>query len=248
QDAITMYTYQAASTAAAALQPLVPALPTASPAAASTQGAAVSAAFANAAASPAASGLGGILSQIFTPGEAIGTQLWTAAHSVGLGPLLTNLDGLLGTPAIFNGINDVGVTSAWFIMNTIPTAVSLGHTLAAAAPAATASDVVPLAGGAAIGEGTLVNSVGGGMSAGMAEASTGGGLAGPASWSSAAPATLASSTAPLEGSGWTAATEEPVAAMPGMPGMAAAAKGAGAYGSGPRYGFKPIVMPKQVVV
>ncbi|MBZ4620149.1 PPE family protein, SVP subgroup, partial [Mycobacterium avium] len=27
-----------------------------------------------------------------------------------------------------------------------------------------------------------------------------------------------------------------------------AAKGAGAYGSGPRYGFKPIVMPKQVVV
>ncbi|WP_254658222.1 hypothetical protein, partial [Mycobacterium avium] len=24
--------------------------------------------------------------------------------------------------------------------------------------------------------------------------------------------------------------------------------GAGAYGSGPRYGFKPIVMPKQVVV
>ena len=40
----------------------------------------------------------------------------------------------------------------------------------------------------------------------------------------------------------------PVAAMPGMPGAAAAAKGAGAYGAGPRYGFKPIVMPKQVVV
>jgi hypothetical protein len=36
--------------------------------------------------------------------------------------------------------------------------------------------------------------------------------------------------------------------MPGMPGMAAAAKGAGAYGAGPRYGVKPIVMPKQVVV
>ncbi|GAB4919711.1 hypothetical protein MAHJHV45_47220 [Mycobacterium avium subsp. hominissuis] len=85
----------------------------------------------------------------------------------------------------------------------------------------------------------------------------------------AAPATsLASSAAPLEGSGWTVASEaEPVTAMPGMPGIAvtgsaseatvqpepssgaaAAAKGAGAYGSGPRYGFKPIVMPKQVVV
>ena len=87
------------------------------------------------------------------------------------------------------------------------------------------------------------------MSAGMAEASTVGGLSVPAGWSSAAPATLASSTAPLEGSGWTAAADaEPVAAMPGMPGMAGAAKGAAAYGSGPRYGFKPIVMPKQVVV
>jgi len=91
--------------------------------------------------------------------------------------------------------------------------------------------------------------LGGAMTAGLGEASTVGGLSVPASWSSAAPATLASSTAPLEGSGWTAATDEaggPVSGM--MPGMAAAGKGAGAYGSGPRYGFKPIVMPKQVVV
>jgi hypothetical protein len=60
---------------------------------------------------------------------------------------------------------------------------------------------------------------------------------------------LASSTAPLDGSGWTAATDEsggPVTGM--MPGMATAGKAAGAYGAGPRYGFKPIVMPKQVVV
>lgn len=70
----------------------------------------------------------------------------------------------------------------------------------------------------------------------------------PTGWNAAAPASLASSAAPLEGSGWTAVAEaEPVTAMPGMPGMAAAAK-AGAYGTGPRYGFKPIVMPKQVVV
>ncbi|OSC61409.1 hypothetical protein BVW01_23315 [Mycobacterium tuberculosis] len=37
----------------------------------------------------------------------------------------------------------------------------------------------------------------------------------------------------------------PVTGM--MPGMASAAKGTGAY-AGPRYGFKPTVMPKQVVV
>ncbi|NKE29624.1 hypothetical protein FVP32_26070, partial [Mycobacterium tuberculosis] len=62
----------------------------------------------------------------------------------------------------------------------------------------------------------------------------------------AAPATTAGATA-LEGSGWTVAAEEagPVTGM--MPGMASAAKGTGAY-AGPRYGFKPTVMPKQVVV
>jgi PPE-repeat protein len=87
------------------------------------------------------------------------------------------------------------------------------------------------------------------MTAGLGGASAVGSLSVPASWSSAAPATLASSTAPLEGSGWTAATDEtaggPVTGM--MPGIAAAGKGAGAM-AGPRYGFKPIVMPKQVVV
>ncbi|OBI17476.1 hypothetical protein A5712_23835 [Mycobacterium sp. E2327] len=249
QDAIAMYTYSAASAASGVLQPLTPAAATASPAAAGIQGSAVSAAFANAAASPAASGLGGIISnfQSLLNGGYIGQGVQAIIDALGLTPLETSLDGLAGTPALFNAFNGAVNTSAWFVMNAIPTAVSLGHTLAAAAPAATASDVVPLAGGAAIGEGTLVNSVGGGMSAGMAEASTVGGLSVPASWSSAAPATLASSTAPLEGSGWTAAADEPVAAMPGMPGMAGAAK-AGAYGSGPRYGFKPIVMPKQVVV
>ncbi|CNM60681.1 PPE family protein [Mycobacterium tuberculosis] len=68
----------------------------------------------------------------------------------------------------------------------------------------------------------------------------------PAAWSTAAPATTAGATA-LEGSGWTVAAEEagPVTGM--MPGMASAAKGTGAY-AGPRYGFKPTVMPKQVVV
>ena len=87
------------------------------------------------------------------------------------------------------------------------------------------------------------------MTAGLGEAGAVGGLSVPAGWSSAIPATTVGTTA-AEGSGWTVATEEaaPVTAMPGMPGAAALAKGAGAYGAGPRYGFKPIVMPKQVVV
>jgi PPE-repeat protein len=181
----------------------------------------------------------------------------TAASS-----LFNSFDGFIGTPAVANTINGGVNTAAWFVMNAIPTAISLGHTLGSV-PAIAVGDVVP-ADGAGITEGLMVGSVtGGGMgmggvgglagaasSASVGEASMVGKLSVPPGWSAtAAPATLASSTAPLEGSGWTAAAEaEPVSAMPGMPGAAAAAKGAGAYGTGPRYGTKPIVMPKQVVV
>ncbi|BBZ48249.1 PPE family protein [Mycobacterium parmense] len=255
QDAVTMITYQAAATAASVLQPLTPASPTSSPAAAATQGTAVSAAYANATASPAASGLSGLignLTSIFDGGtvQTFGTGFFNSLPAP-VQSLLTSLDGFGGTLLNFNAVQQVGVTAAWWVGNTIPTAVSLGHTLAAAAPAAAASDVTPLAGGAAIGEGALVNSVsGGGASAALGEAGSIGGLSVPAGWSAATPAVEVSSTAPLAGSGWTVASDaaEPVTAMPGMPGMAGVAKGAGAYGAGPRYGFKPIVMPKQVVV
>jgi PPE-repeat protein len=251
QDALTMYTYAASAAASSVLQPLTPASPTASPAAAATQGAAVSTALASAQSNSAATGLGGLLANFGT--ESFGTEIWNAFSTAFPGPaeVLNAADGFFGTLFNFNLVQQFGVTAAWFVGNAIPTAVSYGHTIGAipAVPWSTVDSVTPLAGGATIGEGSLVSSVGGGMSAGMAEASTVGGLSVPASWSSAAPATLASSTAPLEGSGWTAAAEaEPVAAMPGMPGMAGAAKGAAAYGAGPRYGFKPIVMPKQVVV
>ena len=256
QDAVAMYTYTAASTAAGVLQPLTPAAPTASPAAAATQGTAVSAAYANATATPAASGLSGILGNLgnlLNGTQPFGLGAWTALQNnfPQVANLLYSLDGLGGTLFNFNFVQQIGVTAAWFVGNTIPTAVSFGHTVGAI-PAVpwTVDSVTPVAGAAAA-EGALVNSVGGAgaMTAGLGEASAVGGLSVPPAWSAATPATLASSTAPLEGSGWTTAAEtaEPVTAMPGMPGMAGAAKGAGAY-AGPRYGFKPIVMPKQVVV
>ena len=260
QDALTMYTYQAAATAASVLQPLTPASPTTSPAAAATQGAAVAAATANATASPAANSIIDELTNFLSGGglSTFGSGIWQTLQTnfPQAAGLINALDGFGGTLFNFNGVQQVGVTAAWWVGNTIPTAVSLGHTLAGSAPAAAAaSDVAPVAEAAAGAESALAGSVaptgfGGAMTAGLGEASSVGGLSVPAGWSSAAPATLASSTAPLEGSGWTVASEQaaPVAAMPGMPGMAAAAKGAGAYGVGPRYGFKPTVMPKQVVV
>ncbi|WP_172669084.1 PE/PPE C-terminal domain-containing protein, partial [Mycobacterium tuberculosis] len=62
------------------------------------------------------------------------------------------------------------------------------------------------------------------------------------SWSTAAPATAAG--AALDGTGWAVPEEDgPIAVMPPAPGMVVAANSVGAD-SGPRYGVKPIVMPK----
>lgn len=238
QDATMYATYQAASAAAGTLQPVTPLTAAPNPGASTLQGAAV----ANASANAPVQALAGVSN----------APLAAAAPITTTGGLLGSIDNFLGTPAVLNGINGGVNTAAWFVMNTIPTAVSLGHTLGSVPAIPIAVDsVAPAAGAAAVAEGTMVGSVApvGAASATLGEASAVGGLSVPAGWSAAAPATLASSTAPLEGSGWTAAAEaEPIAAMPGMPGMAAAAKGAGAYGAGPRYGVKPIVMPKQVVV
>jgi PPE-repeat protein len=253
QDAVTMYTYQAASTAAAALQPLTPMMPSTNPAAGAVQAAAVTQA---ATAGPTQALSNAAASLAVQP---FGTGIWNFLQTnfPQAAGLINALDGLGGTLLNFNAVQQVGVTAAWFVGNTIPTAVSWVHTLAntpASIGGWAVSDVEPVAGAVAGAEGALVNSVaptglGGAISAGLGESSAVGGLSVPASWSAATPATLASSTAPLEGSGWTVPEEGaaggPVTGM--MPGMAAAAKGAGGY-AGPRYGFKPIVMPKQVVV
>jgi PPE-repeat protein len=239
QDALAMTAYQAAATAASVLTPVTPLTSTTDPGAQT---------FVAAAAVP-----GPVSDALASLTQAIPFQ------SSGL---LQSIDGLLGTPAFFNAFNGAVNTGAWFATNGITTGVSLGHTLAGAAvPAAAVSDVVPEAGSAGVVEGTMVRAVtpigGMGLGAGamgsLGQATTVGKLSVPATWSAAAPvqAELAAATAPLEGSGWTVATEETGTAMgaPGMPGMVGAgAKGAGAFGSGPRYGFKPIVMPKQVVV
>jgi PPE-repeat protein len=245
QDTTMYAAYQAASTASGALTPVTPLVSTTDPAAAEvgTAGAATDAVTSNA------------------TNAAVSNAVTLPFQTTGL---LGGIDNLLGTPSVLNGINGSVNTAAWWVCNTIPTAVSLGHTFGAV-PSVAVSDVMP-AGAGGITEGLTVGAVApaGGMgamgmggvgtaaSAAVGEAGSVGGLSVPASWSTAAPATLASSTAPLEGSGWTVASEAaetaPVTAMPGMPGMAAAAKGAGAYGAGPRYGVKPIVMPKQVVV
>lgn len=86
------------------------------------------------------------------------------------------------------------------------------------------------------------------VSAGLGNASSVGRLSVPAAWSAATPAGTGSATLP--GTGWTAAAEEsrPVVTVPaGMPSVASAGRGGFGFGA-PRYGFKPTVIPKSVVV
>lgn len=245
QDAAAMAAYQASSAAAGALTPVTPLTSTTDPAAAAVVD--------NTALAGGATG--GTAQALAAPISA--APLAAAAPTLPFQTtgILSSIDNFLGTPSVLNAINGAVNTGAWFTMNAIPTAVSLGHTLGTV-PSIAVGDVAP-DGVAGITEGTMVSSVapgsglGAATSAAAGQASTVGRLSVPPTWSAAAPATqLASAAAPLEGSGWTVASEaaQPVSAMPGMPGMAAAAKGAGAYGAGPRYGVKPIVMPKQVVV
>jgi len=247
QDVVAMTTYQAGAAAAAVLEPLVPATQTTNPGGAGAQAAAVSAAQA---VGPAASlgdivtGLQSELSNLTLGTSSIGTGLFNALP-VPVQEALTALDGFLGTPLIFNGIQQVGVTASWFMFAAIPNGIFAAHTIDANIAAAAAEAAAPAAAAAEGAAAGLASEVG--AAGALGEASLVGSLSVPASWAGAAPVAQAAGTA-LAGSGWTVPEEGAAPGMmAGMPGMAAAAKGAGAY-AGPRYGFKPIVMPKQVVV
>ncbi|ORA11359.1 PPE family protein [Mycobacterium asiaticum] len=249
QDVLAMTTYQANAAVAAVLEPLTPASETTNPGAAGIQSAAVAAA---AAEGPSAASLGDIVTGLQSELEnlalgtsSIGTGLFNALP-VPVQELLTALDGFLGTPLIFNAIQQVGVTASWFVFAAIPNAIFAAHTIDGNIAAAAAEVAAAPAAAAAAGLAGEVESAG--AAAAVGEASLVGSLSVPASWASAAPAAEAAAGTALAGSGWTVPTEGAApGVMAGMPGMASAAKGAGAY-AGPRYGFKPTVMPKQVVV
>lgn len=94
---------------------------------------------------------------------------------------------------------------------------------------------------AALGEGSIA--------AGVGEASAIGALSVPPSWAGQATLVSSTTTGALQGAGWTAAAPAATPGMlyPGVPGLASAARNSAGFGA-PRYGVKPIVMPKPVSV
>jgi PPE-repeat protein len=240
QDAAAMYGYASASASAATLQPLTDPAATTSPGGLGAQAAAVTQATGT---SP---GLSGLVSKMPSAMQALSTPLSGAAV-----PAQT-LDDFFSNPLVVsipNGIFDMG---AWNLFNGITSGVLYGHTY----DAGLLSHNLPLAfGGLGVAgwpAGTAVASaegVGGApVLAGMSQASSVGKLSVPIGWAAATP-TVEPVGAPLAGSGWTAPAAEVdgmtnVAA--GMPAMSSANRGG--YGTGPRYGFKPTVMPQPLVV
>ena len=237
QDAAAMYGYAASSAIAGQLDPMTPPPPVTNPGGVAGQAAAV--AGGNAATNTQA----GLMQTI----QAVPNAVSRLAD-----PPATTASDFFSTPLVQNTINGAINTTAWWTMETIPTAVLLDHTvngvpsffLATAGPyvgPTLAGSVAPAGSTSAAGAPTLA-------SASVGQATTVGKLSVPASWSAAAPAV--ESVAPASaGSGWAVAPEQaaPVTAVPaGMPAMASASRGG--YGMGPRYGVKPKVMPTNVLV
>jgi PPE-repeat protein len=248
QDAAAMYGYAASSASAGTLNPLTPPTPNTNPGGLAGQAASVAGASANS----TQTGLTGLISNL---PSAVGGLASPLSATSGSGGILGSLDTFLGNnPFITNSINGAVNTAAWFVMNTIPTAVALSHTLGAAAPAAAVADVggVPIGGLGAVlagsaGPASAAGFGGAPVLAGLGQATSVGGLSVPAAWSAATPAGTGAAT--LAGTGWTAAAEETgVTALPaGMPSVANAGRGGFGFGA-PRYGIKPTVMPKHVLV
>ncbi|HEY1439632.1 MAG TPA: PE domain-containing protein [Mycobacterium sp.] len=122
---------------------------------------------------------------------------------------------------------------------------SVGDAAAGASLAGTTAPAVAPAGGmAGIGGMGAVP-----MAAGVGQATMVGKLSVPPSWAGTVTPVAGTSAAPVETVGWTGAAPQagPGTIVPGMPGMGAAARNSAGFGA-PRYGVKPIVMPKPTAV
>jgi len=118
-----------------------------------------------------------------------------------------------------------------------------GDAAGAAAAADLATDTAP----AGVGVGG-VTGMGAMPAAAMGQATMVNKLSVPPSWAGSTPV-VGSSAAPLQTVGWTAAAPQAGTGtvVPGMPGVGAMGRNGAGFGA-PRYGVKPIVMPKPTAV
>ena len=263
QDAAAMYGYAGSSAAAAQLSPLTPPADTTNPAGPGLQAAAVTTAVNS---NAAASGLSGLLGNLQSALGSLSNNPISGILNGGgpLGDLYSAFNVLAGNSTISDTISDLDVTLSWNIAMLNATMPLLGHFVSNAPYGVTVGDVTPLGegwgggilAGATAPAATIPASGFGGLGgapapvlAGAGQASLVGRLSVPPSWSAATPQ-AETGASPLEVSGWTTPEESTpgVTTLPaGMPSVASAGRGAYGFGA-PRYGVKPTVMPKTVLV
>jgi PPE-repeat protein len=213
QDAAAMYGYAGASAAATTVTPFNPPPPTTNPAGAGTQAAAVT----QAAASPAGAAqnvLAGVPNALQSLASAPPTAILSGLNS----PAGLAVSGLVGTPGLLLTEGDEGLFPVVGVINWLtPLYGGIPQAAAVAAPeAAVLPDLAELAGSYGSGMG------GAGVSAGLGQAATVGGLSVPQSWATASPGIRL------------AATALPVAGLDGVP--QAGPAGLGGFGGMPMMG------------
>jgi PPE-repeat protein len=241
QDAAAMYGYASSSAGAAVLSPLTAPPQTSNPSGPAAQSGATAQ---GAATGSQQAGLNGLVSTMPNAMHSMSTPLASAAAD-------NPLDDFFSNSLVANIPNGIFDTGAWMMFAAIPSAVLYGKTVGDAAAGAAGGLAAGLAGTATAAAPAALagtGAIGGApVAAELASSSTVGGLSVPGGWSAATPE---AGNSLLAGSGWTAPAEEGMGTTnvaAGMPAVASA--GRGGYGfSTPRYGVKPTVMPKSVLV
>jgi PPE-repeat protein len=264
QDAAAMYGYAGSSAAASTLTPFDQPAETTNPAGQAAQGSAV----AQAAGTPAGTGaqtVDQLMSAVPTALQGFSSPLSAASNPAAAIPgqgifadLLNFLDGADGNAygtflnsSLFNGFVSAGYVSPAVIEPAVTGAMAdINAVSVAAAPQAAALPPMGAGSGNALWTPLMPAAAGlsgadfSAVSAGTNQATLVGRLSVPPSWTAAAQvANPAGATFP--GGGWTNAVGPGAvpAGLPGVPGMPAASTGYG-FGHGPRYGFRPTVMPR----
>jgi PPE-repeat protein len=254
QDAAAMYGYAASSAAAAVLKPFTEPAQVTNPSGQASQAAAVAQSTGTAASTGAQAALNQLTSTVPTALQSLASPL----ASLETGPIWDFLNS-----SFANGFISAGYTNPAVIQQTVTAAmadvnaVALGGTPGTTAlpPMGAGSGnagFVPLltpnvpfeSASVPLGSAGLPGVNLGEVSAQMARGTLVGQLSVPQSWTAAIQVANHSGAA-LPGGGWTGtALPESSAGVPGMPGIPAVSTAGHHFGSGPRYGFRPTVMPR----
>jgi PPE-repeat protein len=240
QDAAAMYSYAGSSAAASVLTPFTQPAQTTNPAGLAGQSAAVAQVTGTATGTGTQTTLSQLISATPTALQSLASPLPAATVPGFLNSNLVN--GVIGGGYFNPAIITATVNSGMSDINSLQTPGLLPPTMPPGGGInipSFASLVSPRASAGLPGLPSLS-----GVSAGMARGALVGQLSVPQSWTAVTQVANHAGAA-LPGGGWTStALPESSAGVPGMPGMPMVGTAGHHFGSGPRYGFRPTVMPR----